>query len=527
MPAAAPKLFLEAPPKLSLEAVTGHNSYAEKGPDPEIFYEKLGAIPKVGLAERVRQRPAWLSPEIAAVVVGGLDWCLALAAAATAFTAYSGVTDHTVAGPGRHVLTAFFAATLFTAVFERLGGYRLKQLSRLHWQLTRIPMAWAGTVSVVLLAAFLSKTSDAYSRGWTLTWFVATPLLLLTARYLLHTAIATPAGASYFARNIAILGAGDEGQRLIAKLRKGQDRSIVIRGVFDDRKSRRPGSVYGLPVRGTTDDLLRFARSEPIDEIVIALPLDAERRLKSLCDKMKALAIDVRLSIEPLAETFNVRSAGYLGDVPVLEVVDRPLKNWRALVKLTEDKLLSLLLLVFVGPLMVLIAILIKLDSPGPVFFVQRRFGFNNEEIRVLKFRTMYVDRSDPTGAQRTVRDDPRVTRLGRILRWLSFDELPQLINVVRGDMSLVGPRPHAIAMMAGGRLYYEAVEQYLHRHRMKPGITGWAQVNGLRGEVDTLEKAHARVAHDLYYIEHWSLWFDLKIFLRTVGILVSRDNAY
>jgi polysaccharide biosynthesis protein PslA len=229
----------------------------------------------------------------------------------------------------------------------------------------------------------------------------------------------------------------------------------------------------------------------------------------------------------PLAEAFNVRSAGYLGDVPVLEVFDRPLKNWRALAKLIEDKLLGLLLLVFVGPLMLLIAVLIKLDSPGPVFFVQRRFGFNNEEIQVLKFRTMYVDRSDPTGAQRTVRDDPRVTRLGRILRLLSFDELPQLINVVRGDMSLVGPRAHPIAMMADDRLYYEVVEQYLHRHRVRPGITGWAQVHGLRGEVDTLEKAYARVAHDLYYIERWSLWLDFKILLRTVVVLPFRHDAY
>jgi polysaccharide biosynthesis protein PslA len=161
------------------------------------------------------------------------------------------------------------------------------------------------------------------------------------------------------------------------------------------------------------------------------------------------------------------------------------------------------------------------------VFFVQKRFGFNNEVIRVLKFRTMFVDRGDPSGAQRTVHNDPRITRLGRLLRLLSFDELPQLINVLRGDMSLVGPRPHAIAMMAGDRLYWEAVEQYLHRHRVKPGITGWAQVNGLRGEVDTLEKARARVAHDLYYIEHWSCWLDLKILLKTVGILASRQNAY
>jgi exopolysaccharide biosynthesis polyprenyl glycosylphosphotransferase len=218
---------------------------------------------------------------------------------------------------------------------------------------------------------------------------------------------------------------------------------------------------------------------------------------------------------------------GYVAGVPVLEMVNRPLKNGRAVAKLIEDKLLGLFLLVLVGPLMVLIAILIKLDSYGPVFFVQKRFGFNNEVIQVLKFRTMHVDGGDPSGAQRTVRNDPRVTRFGRILRWLSFDELPQLINVIRGDMSLVGPRPHAVAMKAGDRLYCEAVEHYLHRHRVKPGITGWAQVNGLRGEVDTLKKAHARVAHDLYYIERWSLWLDIKILLKTVGILVSRDNAY
>src|SRR6202023_1059200 len=180
-----------------------------------------------------------------------------------------------------------------------------------------------------------------------------------------------------------------------------------------------------------------------------------------------------------------------------------------------QDKLLGSPLLIFVGPLMALTAILIKLDSPGPVLFVQKRFGFNNEVIHVLKFRTMHIGCSDPSGAQRTVRNDPRVTRLGRILRLMSFDELPQLINVVRGDMSLVGPRPHAVAMRAGDRLYCEAVEQYLHRHRVKPGITGWAQVNGLRGEVDTLEKAHARVARSLLYRALVPL-LNLKILMKT-----------
>ncbi len=242
---------------------------------------------------------------------------------------------------------------------------------------------------------------------------------------------------------------------------------------------------------------------------------------------MKTLAIDVCVSIEPLAEIVQVRRTGYVGNLPVLEVVDRPRENWRALFKWTEDKLLAAVLLVAVGPLMAVLAILIKLDSDGPILFVQSRFGFNNEVIRVLKFRTMRVDRSDPSGAERTVRDDPRVTRVGRILRWLSLDELPQLINVLRDDMSLVGPRPHAVKMKVGEQLYAEAVEQYLHRHRVKPGITGWAQINGLRGEVATLEKARARVAHDLYYIEHWSLWLDLKILAKTVGIVASGKGAW
>jgi Undecaprenyl-phosphate glucose phosphotransferase len=515
-----------ATPELSLEVGALPDLCSAQTPEAEIDRERPGVRLPAVWSEREFQRPAWLSPGFIAGAIGVWDWCLVLAAAASAFPIYSYVMDQPLSGRDRHILISVVAATLFVGTFERLGGYRSKHLSRLGRQLTQILTTWGFVVAVLLLGAFLSKTSDAFSRGWVLSWIIVAPSLLLIGRCLLHTAT-TRAGGSYLARSVAVVGAGDEGQRLIAKLQGEEDKSIVIRGVFDDRKSRLPGSVCGLKVRGTTDDLLEFARQTPIDEVIIALPLDAEQRLKSLCEKMKALAIDVRLSIAPLAETFNVRGVGFVGTVPILEIIDRPLKNWRGIIKWIEDKMLGLLLLIFVGPLMAVIAILIKLDSPGPVFFLQRRFGFNNEVIRVCKFRTMHVDRSDPSGAQRTVRNDPRVTRVGRVLRWLSLDELPQLINVVRGDMSLVGPRPHAIAMKAGDRLYCDAVEQYLHRHRVKPGITGWAQVNGLRGEVDTLDKAHARVAHDLYYIEHWSPWLDLKILLKTAGILSSRKNAY
>ena len=511
---------------LSVEMEALPTLYSADAPEAEISRDRPSVILRAVPSEREFQRPAWLAPGVVAWAIGAFDWCLVLAAATIAFPAYSQVMDQPVAGPDRHILISVLAATLFIGTFERLGGYRSKHLSSLRRQLTQILATWACVVALLLLAAFLSKTSETFSRGWVLSWIIAAPVLLLIGRCLVHAAT-TRAGGSYLARTVAIVGAGNEGQRLIAKLREEQDKSILIRGVFDDRKSRLPGSVCGLTVRGTTDDLLEFARQTRIDEVIMALPLDADERLKSLCEKMKALAIDVRLSIEPLAETFNVRGIGFVGTVPILEIIDRPLKDWRAIIKWIEDKLLGSVILIFAGPLLAITAILIKLDSPGPVFFVQRRFGLNNEVIRVLKFRTMHCARCDPSGAQRTVRNDPRVTRVGRVLRWLSLDELPQLINVLRGDMSLIGPRPHAVAMKAGDRLYCDAVEQYLHRHRVKPGVTGWAQVNGLRGEVDTFEKAHARVAHDLYYIEHWSPWLDLKILLKTVGILLFHEDAY
>lgn len=231
-------------------------------------------------------------------------------------------------------------------------------------------------------------------------------------------------------------------------------------------------------------------------------------------------------SIEPLPGTFLARTVDYLGDAQVLHLVEQPLKGWPGVLKTFQDKLLSLILLICIAPLMLVIAVLIKLESQGPVFFIQERFGLNNSRIRVLKFRTMYSSCGDPSGQKRTVKNDPRVTRAGRILRRFSLDELPQLINVLRGDMSLVGPRPHAVAMMAGDQFYHEAVEEYPHRHRVKPGITGWAQVNGSRGEIDGLAKARERVRLDLHYIDHWSLWLDIKILFKTVLLLVCK-SAY
>jgi Undecaprenyl-phosphate glucose phosphotransferase len=472
-------------------------------------------------------RPRTVSPEVISGASKLVDFCLVLAAGAASFAFYLVAVVNDPDGLNRYALSTLLAATLFVIGFQRAGGYRFKMLSNLRWQSTRIALIWGGAVSALLLLAFLTKISDTYSRGWVLSWTAMSLGLLLLHRSALFLAIGRWMRQGRLVRRVVIVGAGEPGEQLLGKLQRSRDESIAILGIFDDRKTRVAPAIGDFEVLGTTDDLLMFARRVPIDEVIVALPLNAEQRLRMLFAKLRRLPTDLRLSVEPIAEAFPVRGVSHIGDVPMLEIVDRPLKHWSAVAKWIEDTILGTLLLILLAPAMALIALLIKLDSRGPVFFAQERFGFNNQVIRVLKFRTMYVDCGDPTGAQRTVRNDPRVTRIGRFLRAFSLDELPQLLNVVRGEMSLVGPRPHAITMRAGDRLYHDAIEDYLNRHRVKPGITGWAQVNGLRGEIDTLDKARQRVTYDLDYIEGWSLWLDLKILLLSFRMLVTRENAY
>jgi len=244
--------------------------------------------------------------------------------------------------------------------------------------------------------------------------------------------------------------------------------------------------------------------------------------------KLWVLPVDIRLSAHTNKLRFRPRSYSYIGNVPVLDVLDRPITDWDVVMKWLFDRVVGGLALLVATPIMILVAIAIKLDSRGPIFFKQKRYGFNNEMIEVYKFRSMYVDRCDPTASQLATKNDPRVTRVGRIIRKASLDELPQLINVViKGNLSLVGPRPHAVHAKAENRLYDEAVDGYFARHRVKPGITGWAQINGWRGETDTHEKIQRRVEHDLYYIENWSVLFDLYILAKTPIALAKSENAY
>jgi Undecaprenyl-phosphate glucose phosphotransferase len=285
--------------------------------------------------------------------------------------------------------------------------------------------------------------------------------------------------------------------------------------------------VRGYPNLGSMTALVDFARRQRVDMLIVTLPITAEKRILEMVKQLYVLPVDIRLAAHANSLFFARRSYSYVGTVPTFEVMNRPFADWDYVMKWIEYRVLAAVFLVLSIPIFAIVAPVIKLTSKGPVFFKQKRFGFNNELIEVYKFRTLRQEMADLNAERLVTADDPRVTQVGKFLRRTSLDELPQLITVLKGGMSVVGPRPHATAAKANNRLYQDVVDGYFVRHRVKPGITGWAQVNGWRGETDTEEKILRRTEHDLYYIENWSIWFDLYIVLRTPFALIGGKNAY
>jgi Undecaprenyl-phosphate glucose phosphotransferase len=328
---------------------------------------------------------------------------------------------------------------------------------------------------------------------------------------------------------VAIVGSGEPAQRLVEWLQANAADIVQVVGVFDDRRGREPDRV-GLShlIRGTTQDLVDYYRQAPLDKIIIALPHHAEERLLSVLQRLKQLPVDISLAPDLVGFRVPQSSAdAEMAGLQMMSLAQRPLRASQRFIKDIFDRAIAAVLLVVIGPLLIGIALAVKLTSPGPVFFRQERYGLGNRSIRVLKFRSMRTDMQDLGGARQAQRNDPRVTPLGAFLRRASLDELPQLINVLKGDMSLVGPRPLPVQMRVQDRLNYEIVAEYSFRHRVKPGITGWAQVKGHRGAVETAEGLQSRVTCDLYYIDHWSLWLDLKILLLTGTVCAFGKNAF
>ena len=429
---------------------------------------------------------------------------------------------------GFYVPVILAVGIAFPMLAELFQLYSVAALLQPLGRMARLLTVWTLIFSAITAVAFISKSGEDYSRFWLASWYVGGIPLLIVTRWITARLTRYWNRHGKFSRHAVLVGGGEPAAKLLSALNSSATSDVSVVGIFDDRDDHRsPARVNALPKLGTVNDLVDFVRRSRIDLLLINLPLSAENRLLEILQRLWVLPVDIRLSAYSQKLHYRPRAYSYVGNVPFLDVFDRPLTEWGKIIKAVEDKVIASLALIALSPVMLLVALAIKLDSKGPVLFKQKRFGFNNELIEVFKFRSMYHESSDVDAARLVTKGDPRVTRIGRFLRKSSLDELPQLFNVLRGELSLVGPRPHATKAKAADKLYNDVVDGYFARHRVKPGITGWAQINGWRGETDTAEKLQRRVEHDLYYIENWSLMFDLYILWRTPIALLKTESAY
>lgn len=484
---------------------------------------ELGALARAIAAEPVANA---ISPVVLTGVVRLIEFAAMVATGAGCYAVllYRSDQDFEWLYAGAIVLVSAAAVLAFQA-FEiyHVAAFR----SHVHG-LSRLVLAWTLVFLLALATSFFVKFDVAFSRLWAASWFCLGLVSLLAGRFVLTALVRRWARNGRLIRRVVVVGGGREGEALVQALNGEADSDVRICGIFDDRAGdRSPPLIAGIPKLGTVNDLIQFTRLTRVDLILVAMPLTAEERVLQMVRKLWVLPVDVRLAAHMSRLRFRPRAYSYIGNVPVLDIFDKPIADWNMVMKTLFDRIAGTLILAALAPLMAAVALAIRLDSAGPVFFRQRRLGFNNEVIEVLKFRSLYHEHADPLARRVVTKGDPRVTRVGRFIRRTSLDELPQLVNVLRGELSLVGPRPHAVEAPTANRLWEEVVDGYFARHRVRPGLTGWAQINGWRGELDTAEKLQHRVEHDLYYIENWSILFDLYIMAITPFALAKAENAY
>ena len=420
-----------------------------------------------------------------------------------------------------------------TAFILMLGSFLLIRSSRQAYRRSLLDLSdnsdttFDAVISSLIASALIWQAGlvEDYSRGITLLFLLTVVICLSVSRPLLNRLITRLAERGQIEQRIAFYGADPDSVSLTRQLLESlKFPHLRFVGIADDRAR---STNLDLPMIGDLAALCDAARRGEIDQVLISGAHFTPKRLEQIVEGLSEVCVDVSLIPAQAIELAPKYRVNLLGAVPVLTLWQRPFRDMNQVVKRAEDLLLSAIGLILLSPILLVTALLIRLTSPGPVLFVQPRVGFNNEAIDVYKFRTMYTHMADLGAKKTTTRDDPRVTPVGRFLRRFSIDELPQLLNVLQGSMSLVGPRPHGTAMMVGERFYHEAVRGYAGRHRVKPGITGYAQVKGLRGEVRTIERAKRRVELDKYYVDHWSFWLDLWILFATVRAVLFDRDAY
>lgn len=387
-----------------------------------------------------------------------------------------------------------------------------------------IIIGWSGIVTILVFFGYASDYLETFPRRMLLAWVLIAPSMMLLGQLVLRLSMHQSLVAGINRKKAVIVGMGELGIRLARELQASPYRGIDAQGFFDDRSAARLSNINApAPLLGRIDSLAGYMRETGVDIIYITLPMTTQPRILKLLDDLRDTTVSINFVPDIFVTDLIQGHVDSINGIPVVGVCDTPFYGINGIVKRGSDILLSILILLLISPLMLAIALGIKLGSPGPVLFVQRRYGLDGKEILVYKFRSMTVC-EDGDQIRQATRSDKRITRLGAFLRKTSLDELPQFINVLQGRMSIVGPRPHAVAH---NEMYRKLIKGYMVRHKVKPGITGWAQVNGHRGETEKLEKMEARIEFDLDYLRNWSIKLDLAIIARTVLVVMNDKQAY
>ncbi|WP_025599479.1 undecaprenyl-phosphate glucose phosphotransferase [Burkholderia sp. WSM2230] len=424
-----------------------------------------------------------------------------------------------------------FDVLLVVVFFPALGIYQSWRGKPLYDLLCRVAGGWAMVEVTGVLISFSLHRADSLSRLWLVYWALAAIVLLVVNKVIVYSILRGLRREGFNQRAVAIVGGAPYGRFLIQQMRSRPDAGFSPVVVFDEDRTINPyedpdaaDAIEGVPVERDYQRMIQLVRQRAIRELWLALPISKEKEIHRIVMDLRNDFVNIRFIPDVRSLTlFNQPMVELLG-VPAINLAASPITDLRVLPKRIFDRLFALAALTALAPVMLVIAVLVKLSSPGPVFFRQKRKGIDGHEFEIYKFRSMRVHKEEAGKITQATRRDPRITAVGAFLRRTSLDELPQFINVLRGEMSVVGPRPHALEH---DDIYKDLVKGYMHRYRIKPGITGWAQINGYRGETDRIEKMMGRVKLDLYYMQHWTFWLDIKIVVLTLWKGFVGSNAY
>ena len=444
--------------------------------------------------------------DIGAIVLGG--WI----AFGLRFGEWSLLPDYQVA--------ILLAALLTSAIFSRFGMYHSWRGKSRLFQLRMLTVSWATVLLFLIVIAFMTKTSANFSRQWVALWGVTAWGFLLLVRLALAQILRIMRKKGWNHRHIVIVGAGNLGRDVARRIRDATWTGLEISAFIDDDEKLCGTTIDGIEVKCGTPELRALIETEDIDEVWLALPFPAQSRIKEILHDLRHCTLTIRFVPDIFGFRLINHSVAEIAGLPILNLTDSPMHGINRFIKALEDKVLALIILVITFPVMIWCAIGVKRSSPGPIFYRQERVSWNGESFQMLKFRSMPVEAERESGAVWAKPGENRATKFGAMLRRTSLDELPQFINVLKGEMSIVGPRPERPVFV---EKFKDEIPYYMQKHLVKAGITGWAQVNGWRGDTD-LKK---RIEYDLYYIENWSLWFDLKIIIMTVARGFVDENAY